>query len=40
MMQIEKGVPTSDLNPIRTHIDRFKGRAGFPGCFGPRRLSI
>ena len=25
MMQIEKGVPTSDLNPIRTHIDRFKG---------------
>lgn len=24
-MQIEKGVPTSDLNPIRTHIDRFKG---------------
>ncbi|MGN0462739.1 MAG: DUF4147 domain-containing protein, partial [Ruminococcus sp.] len=25
MMQIEKGVPTSDLNKIRTHIDRFKG---------------
>ena len=25
MMQIEKGVPTGDLNPIRTHIDRFKG---------------
>jgi glycerate 2-kinase len=25
MMQIEKGVPTSDLNPIRTHIDRLKG---------------
>lgn len=25
LMQIEKGVPTSDLNPIRTHIDRFKG---------------
>ena len=25
MMQIEKGVPTSDLNSIRTHIDRFKG---------------
>ena len=25
MMQIEKGVPTSDLNRIRTHIDRFKG---------------
>lgn len=25
MMQIEKGVPTRDLNPIRTHIDRFKG---------------
>ena len=25
MMQIEKGVPTSDLNQIRTHIDRFKG---------------
>ena len=25
MMQIEKGVPTSNLNPIRTHIDRFKG---------------
>ncbi len=25
MMQIEKGVPTSDLNCIRTHIDRFKG---------------
>lgn len=25
VMQIEKGVPTSDLNPIRTHIDRFKG---------------
>ena len=25
MMQIEKGLPTSDLNPIRTHIDRFKG---------------
>ena len=25
MMQIEKGAPTSDLNQIRTHIDRFKG---------------
>jgi glycerate 2-kinase len=25
MMQIEKGVPTSDLNVIRTHLDRFKG---------------
>ncbi|MCL1831179.1 MAG: DUF4147 domain-containing protein [Oscillospiraceae bacterium] len=25
MMQIEKGVPTGDLNIIRTHIDRFKG---------------
>ncbi|MBQ6680055.1 MAG: DUF4147 domain-containing protein [Lachnospiraceae bacterium] len=25
MMQIEKGVPTGDLNPIRTHIDRLKG---------------
>lgn len=25
MMQIEKGVPTSDLNQIRTHIDQFKG---------------
>ena len=25
MMQIEKGVPTSDLNMVRTHIDRFKG---------------
>lgn len=25
MMQIEKGVPTSELNQIRTHIDRFKG---------------
>ena len=25
MMQIEKGVPTSDLNVVRTHIDRFKG---------------
>ena len=25
LMQIEKGVQTSDLNPIRTHIDRFKG---------------
>ena len=25
MMQIEKGVPTSDLNTVRTHIDRFKG---------------
>lgn len=25
MMQIEKGVPTSELNKIRTHIDRFKG---------------
>ena len=25
MMQIEKGVPTSDLNQIRTHIDRLKG---------------
>lgn len=25
MMQIEKGVPTSDLNHVRTHIDRFKG---------------
>lgn len=25
MMQIEKGVPTGDLNQIRTHIDRFKG---------------
>ena len=24
-MQIEKGVPTSDLNQIRTHMDRFKG---------------
>lgn len=25
MMQIEKGVRTSDLNKVRTHIDRFKG---------------
>ena len=25
LMQIEKGVQTSELNPIRTHIDRFKG---------------
>ncbi len=25
MMQIEKGVPTGDLNQVRTHIDRFKG---------------
>lgn len=25
MMQIEKGVPTSDLNQIRTHIDKYKG---------------
>ena len=25
MMQIEKGVPTGDLNHVRTHIDRFKG---------------
>jgi len=25
MMQIEKGVPTTDLNQIRTHIDKFKG---------------
>ena len=25
MMQIEKGVPTGDLNVVRTHIDRFKG---------------
>lgn len=25
MMQIEKGVPTSDLNHVRTHIDRLKG---------------
>ena len=25
LMQIEKGVPTSELNQIRTHIDRFKG---------------
>ena len=25
MMQIEKGVPTSELNQIRTHIDKFKG---------------
>lgn len=25
MMQIEKGVPTSELNKIRTHIDKFKG---------------
>lgn len=25
MMQIEKGVPTGDLNQIRTHIDRLKG---------------
>lgn len=25
MMQIEKGIPTSDLNCIRTHIDKFKG---------------
>ena len=25
LMQIEKGVQTADLNPIRTHLDRFKG---------------
>lgn len=25
MMQIEKGVPTSELNQIRAHIDKFKG---------------
>ena len=25
MMQIEKGVPTGDLNVVRTHIDRLKG---------------
>jgi glycerate-2-kinase len=25
MMQIEKGVPTSDLNTVRAHIDRMKG---------------
>jgi glycerate 2-kinase len=25
MMQIEKGVPTGDLNQVRTHIDRLKG---------------
>ena len=25
MMQIEKGVPTSELNQIRTHIDKMKG---------------
>lgn len=25
MMQIKKGVPTADLNHVRTHIDRFKG---------------
>jgi len=25
MMQIEKGVPTGDLNQVRTHIDKFKG---------------
>lgn len=25
LMQIEKGVPTGDLNKVRTHIDRFKG---------------
>lgn len=25
LMQIEKGAPTSDLNKVRTHIDRFKG---------------
>jgi glycerate 2-kinase len=25
MMQIERGVPTGDLNPIRNHIDRMKG---------------
>ena len=25
LMQIEKGVQTVDLNPIRTHLDRFKG---------------
>lgn len=25
LMQIEKGVPTDELNRIRTHIDRFKG---------------
>ena len=38
MMQIEKGVPTSDLNQIRTHIDRFKGgritRLFRPGASG------
>lgn len=25
LLQIEKGAPTSDLNQVRTHIDRFKG---------------
>ena len=25
MMQIERGVPTGDLNPIRNHIDQMKG---------------
>ncbi len=25
MMQIERGVPTGDLNPIRNHVDRMKG---------------
>lgn len=37
MMQIEKGVPTIDLNPIRTHLDRFKG-GRIARLFQPARM--
>lgn len=37
MMQIEKGVPTIDLNPIRTHLDRFKG-GRITRLFQPARM--
>lgn len=37
MMQIEKGVPTSDLNPVRTHLDRFKG-GRIARLFSPAKL--
>ena len=36
MMQIEKGVPTGDLNVVRTHIDRLKG-GRLSGCSVRRR---
>ncbi len=36
LMQIELGVPTGDLNPIRNHIDRMKG-GRFARCIQPAR---